>query len=102
MCIQVAWLLLACGGCRLLVVALPACIGHSTLRLALCSVVVVFIAVFLDMSNCLIALDRIGLRGLCFSEVVVFIDMQQLSLDVMDRAQTRLLALLGCFCLTLH
>ena len=35
---------------------------------------------------CLVALARIGLRGLCFSGVVVFIAMQQLSLDVMDRA----------------
>ena len=51
---------------------------------------------------CLVALASIGLSGLCFSEVVVFIATQQLSLDVMDRAQTRLLALLGCLCLTLH
>ena len=84
--------------------------------------VVVFIAMFMfmDMRNilelfmdskarimhrqldCLVALARIGLRGLCFSGVVVFIAMQQLSLDIMDRAQTQLLALLGCLCLTLH
>ena len=41
---------------------------------------------------CLVALARIGLSGLCFSEVVVFIAMQQLSLDVLNRARTRLLA----------
>ena len=58
--------------------------------------------------DCLVALAFIGLSGLCFSVVVVFIAMSTSlhsrtsgnCLDVLDRART-LLALLGCFCIGL-